>query len=595
MKVIFSIIFVCIILNINCFEENVNTAIVKHEFKGVYEILIATDTSRVLSIDENNIIIGSRNLENKHQNFRIVKSNFISEEEEQQQEENAPNIYQIEEAESNKRIGVSIKRKNLIYNVFAYNEKDEGFNGLEARWYLKQKTEDTYYIQNELGCYLQVINEDKISCNKLDLSRKINDLIEFRLVKLYENAPKESSSLLEREPIDVLIKYIDLSDETLVRDGIQQIIKDEDHEELRYSLRSVLKNIPWIRKIFILMPNQKVKFLKEYDLIKEKIVYVKDKDLLGFDSASSPSFQFNLWRMKDFGMSDNFILMDDDCFIGKPLKKMDFFYEENGNIYPSIISEYYTYKNYSDIMNYYESYEKKKGEDAHTHEGFMFSLAATHKFIYDLLGKSLVIPNFTHNAIPANLKDLLEIFTLIKKYYPYANDTLFSLFRNSRCLQCQSFVATFTLNKYMRKVHKITARYIDVGLSFDNDYNSSLYCINTGGNGEYSRFSFIQSKAIMEKLFPEPTIFEVYNYSLVSDLCFEILNTSKTNQKSYYILAIKSKISLICNILEFGLILFVIIYYKIKIKKMGLQEKKFIRIDDKQSSKKNINIELKIS
>ena len=34
------------------------------------------------------------------------------------------------------------------------------------------------------------------------------------------------------------------------------------------------------------MPNEKVKFFKPYDEIKEKIVYVKDKDLVGFDSAS---------------------------------------------------------------------------------------------------------------------------------------------------------------------------------------------------------------------------------------------------------------------------------------------------------------------
>ena len=38
--------------------------------------------------------------------------------------------------------------------------------------------------------------------------------------------------------------YIDLSDKTLNREGIKQINKDEDNEELRYSVRSILKYIP---------------------------------------------------------------------------------------------------------------------------------------------------------------------------------------------------------------------------------------------------------------------------------------------------------------------------------------------------------------
>ena len=86
------------------------------------------------------------------------------------------------------------------------------------------------------------------------------------------------------------------------------------------------------------MPNEKVQFFKDYELIKEKIVYVKDKDLLGYDSSNSYAFQFRYWKMKKFGISDNFIVMDDDYFISGPLKKIDFFYNENGKVIPAIIS-----------------------------------------------------------------------------------------------------------------------------------------------------------------------------------------------------------------------------------------------------------------
>ena len=129
-----------------------------------------------------------------------------------------------------------------------------------------------------------------------------------------------------------------MNDPNLKRNGIHQINKDFDNEEIKYSIRSILKNIPWIRKIFILMPNEKVRYFKEPDEIKEKIIYVKDKDLIGFDSSSSLVFQFRYWKMKEFNISDNFLALDDDCFIGKPLNKTDFFYVKNKTVLPLIIN-----------------------------------------------------------------------------------------------------------------------------------------------------------------------------------------------------------------------------------------------------------------
>ena len=36
--------------------------------------------------------------------------------------------------------------------------------------------------------------------------------------------------------------------------------------------------------------------------IKEKIVYIKDSDLLGFDSSSPPAFQFNIHKLKQYNL-----------------------------------------------------------------------------------------------------------------------------------------------------------------------------------------------------------------------------------------------------------------------------------------------------
>ena len=52
------------------------------------------------------------------------------------------------------------------------------------------------------------------------------------------------------------------------------------------------------------MPNKKVRYFKDYNLIKEKIVYIKDVDLLGYESSNTNAFLFRYWKMKQFGISD---------------------------------------------------------------------------------------------------------------------------------------------------------------------------------------------------------------------------------------------------------------------------------------------------
>ena len=268
------------------------------------------------------------------------------------------------------------------------------------------KTENNHYIiQNINKCYIIIINYT-IICENISFEKAS----QFNLIKIYEEIKenKLDNELLNKEPIDVLIKYIDLRDPELKRDGIHQIKKDYDNEELRYSIRSILKNIPWVRKIFILMPNKKVRFFKNYDLIKKRIKYIKDKDILEYDSSNSNSFQFNYWKMYKFGISNNFIIMDDDCFIGKPLNKNDFFYVENGNVVPLIITSNFIKIENDSLKAKCDKikYKAMSSKEEQNYDIFLYSLCLTYSFIINIFNKSLIIPQFTHNAIPVNLKEL---------------------------------------------------------------------------------------------------------------------------------------------------------------------------------------------
>ena len=89
------------------------------------------------------------------------------------------------------------------------------------------------------------------------------------------------------------------------------------------------------------MINEKINFLIDSEERKAKIIYVKDKDLVGFDTSNIFVISLNLYKLKKFGLSENFILMDDDFFIDKPLKKSELFYEEKGKVHSYLIGNEY--------------------------------------------------------------------------------------------------------------------------------------------------------------------------------------------------------------------------------------------------------------
>ena len=378
-------------------------------------------------------------------------------------------------------------------------------------WLIIKKNETAILIRNKNGCYIKISNSNKIICND-----SVEEASQFFLMKIYEeiNHSEEDLKLIEKEPIDILIKYIDLKDQNLNRNGIHQIPKDLDNEELRYSVRSILKNLPWIRKIFILMPNEKVSYFKEINEIHEKIVYVKDKDLIGFDSSSSLVFQFRYW---DFNMSDNFISMDDDYFIGKPLNKSDLFYVKDKKVVPLIItSQFLTfYKEEVKRKIYYYKNNIKRSKNEQTFDEFQYTKQLTYSFIMEVLSKKrIIVPKFTHNAIPTNIYEIKEIYDLIYES-KYKNSTLYSKYRHIDSLQFQTLILGYTFIKYKRKIKNISHKLIRLGNSLFSKYNYDLFCVNTNAhkNTLLSKQIF---KIVMENLFPKESPYEIINYSLPS-------------------------------------------------------------------------------
>ena len=486
--------------------------------EGIYNLILsakdkAVSFNREFSIKREEL--GSDNI-----NFRIKRKKF--------ENNTLSNYFTIQHMKTELFVGIKTEKDNIT-NFFMSKEIVEN-KTISFEFCFNEVEKNKYIIQHKSGCYLREKNE-KLRCSFEPLDKYSN----FNLFKLYcevDKTNEEDLKILEKEPIDVLIKYIDLNDPLLNRTDIKQISKDIQNDELLFCIRSVLQNIPWIRKIFILMPNEKVRFLKDQELIKDKIVFVKDKDLLGYESSNIHAFQFRLWNMKKFGMSDNFICLDDDYFIGKPLNKSDFFYVQNGTVVPAQIATKYQVHNKRTFSRDYNKVKRNiKNSRPQSSNNFMYTVYNTYLFFIDEFKGKIKVPYFTHNAIPINVKDLKEVYDLIHKS-KFREPTLDSLYRNSDTLQFQTAVNIYTFNKYSRKVNLIKHSYIDAEYTIKGDYDAQLFCINTGGNKDYSKLSHLKAKISMNKIFPVPSKYEILNYTYIPYTSYQIIKFLDDNIKN---------------------------------------------------------------
>ena len=106
--------------------------------------------------------------------------------------------------------------------------------------------------------------------------------------------------------------------------AISSVGRYVDNQELKYSLRSVEKHLPWIRKIFIVTDEQTPNFI---DPNHPKIQVVDLKEIM--PNNILPSFNSNvieqfLYKIPD--LSEQFLYANDDMFINADLKP-NFFFE----------------------------------------------------------------------------------------------------------------------------------------------------------------------------------------------------------------------------------------------------------------------------
>jgi hypothetical protein len=99
-----------------------------------------------------------------------------------------------------------------------------------------------------------------------------------------------------------------------------------DHDEIRYSLRSVNDFAPWVRRVHVVTCcGQKMSWLKQEH---PNLVIVDHNEIMPSELHESVTYNSNAieaWVHRIPGLSERFLLMNDDFFFGSTTSQSDFF------------------------------------------------------------------------------------------------------------------------------------------------------------------------------------------------------------------------------------------------------------------------------
>lgn len=271
----------------------------------------------------------------------------------------------------------------------------------------------------------------------------------------------------------------------------------ESNDELKFSLRSIDKHLPWIRKIFIITDNQKPHWLKEDH---PKIQIIDHKDILPHDILpcfNSVVIEIFLHKIPD--LSPRFLYANDDMFVHADLEPSFFFKEKTG--FPIVRLQY---------QFMLETELKLKMRYKKNLNNYRKSIYNSLQLIRNRFNKTY--PGILHHNIDAYLKEDLKK-VVENEFEEEFKATLHNRFRSANDIQRIIFHFYALVKK--RAHLRFTSRYESCRIRVHRPdfmksikhFNPKLFCLN---DTEYSTDADrARIKPFLETLFPEKSSFEL--------------------------------------------------------------------------------------
>ncbi|MDA7777986.1 Stealth CR1 domain-containing protein [Flavobacteriaceae bacterium] len=301
--------------------------------------------------------------------------------------------------------------------------------------------------------------------------------------------------------IDLVYLWVDGSDPKWLHKKQQFIEKKinttgrfQDNGELKYSLRSVEKHLPWIRKIFIVTDEQTPSFL---DATHPKIEIVHHAQIMPKDilpTFNTSLMEYFIYRIPD--LSEHFLYANDDTFVQADLSP-SFFFKAGIPIMRMIKNPLIKYKlrlkkalhiNINTyrlaIQNAYTLFEKRFHifYPITPHHNIDACLKSDYKAVVEEVFKEAIASMHSHR-----FRNKADIHRILINYY--------ALSKKSGILKYVGRSESCRI-----RVHKTDyQKYIDT-------YNPKLFCLNDTEHATEEHRAHVEP--FLQKMFPDKAAFE---------------------------------------------------------------------------------------
>lgn len=227
--------------------------------------------------------------------------------------------------------------------------------------------------------------------------------------------------------IDIVITYVDGNEERwrqkrekyeCGRSGDAGTVRYRDWENLQYIFRGIEKYAPWVHKVFLVTDHQAPEWINEE---YEKLVLVNHEDYIPAEflpTFNTNVIENNFHRIE--GLSEHFIVLNDDFFLMNELKPEDFFRQGspqtifmeypvgcggNSEVFPHLLIN-----NYNLLGKYFKRWDYKKKL-----RGKILSPRYGMIFFYNLIMYLMPFPNLfgiltPHFACPYTKSSFQEMW-----------------------------------------------------------------------------------------------------------------------------------------------------------------------------------------
>ena len=215
-----------------------------------------------------------------------------------------------------------------------------------------------------------------------------------------------------------------------------------DHDELKYSLRSVCKFLPWINNIYILM-NQKPPAWLKADV--PGVICVQHRDIMQGNEKCFNSTAIESYIHKIPGLAEHFIFTNDDVFVGAPLHKSYFFTKKGQAIQyvrkSKIMRGRLNDESFHDLLN-----------DSTWKSQYERMIVKINKILFDEFDKELCV--FPGHLMDAYNRSVLEEQVEDSPLHKYVIETRKQMFRHEEDLQRSAYSWRAAL------LNKLTLKYL---------------------------------------------------------------------------------------------------------------------------------------